>query len=91
MTALGMPAPYLASAAAAINNNRQIVGYVQNTDFSFSAALWRNEMLTILDEQIDPSIGWRIESAIDINDAGQIVGFAYLRGELHLVMLTPVV
>ena len=90
MTALDLPAPYLASTATAINNSRQIVGYVQNADFSFSAALWQNERLTILDKQIDPGLGWRIESAIGINDAGQIVGFAFLQGELHLVLLTPV-
>lgn len=90
MTPLATPAPYVASTAAAINSNGQIVGYVENADFTFSAALWQNERLMILNQQIDPNMGWQIESAININDAGQIVGFAHLRGELHLVMLTPI-
>jgi probable HAF family extracellular repeat protein len=90
MSQLATPAPYLASAANSINNARQIVGYVQNADFSFSAALWQNQTLTILNQQIDPGSGWQVENAMSINDAGQIVGFAHLRGELHLVLLTPV-
>jgi hypothetical protein len=90
MVPLALPAPYVSSTAAAINGNGQIVGYVQKADFSFSAALWRNETLIMLNDQIDPSGGWQIEEAVDINAAGQIVGFGHLRGELHLILLTPI-
>jgi probable HAF family extracellular repeat protein len=91
MTALALPAPYVSSTASAINSHGQIVGYVQKADFTFSAALWRNEALIIFNDQIDPGNGWQIEEAVDINDAGQIVGFGHLRGELHLVLLTPTI
>ncbi len=90
MAALALPAPYVSNIATAINSNGQIIGYVQKADFSFSAALWRNETLMILNDQIEPGSGWQIEEAVDINDAGQIVGFGHLRGELHLVLLTPI-
>jgi probable HAF family extracellular repeat protein len=90
MTQLATPAPYNTSAAAAINSKDQVVGYVEKAGSMFRAALWQHGTLTILNEQIDPSIGWEIEEATGINDAGQIVAFAHLGEKLHLVMLTPV-
>jgi len=44
-----------------------------------------------LDTLIDPSLGWVILEATDINDAGQIVGYAFSNAtqKTHAVRLTP--
>lgn len=45
-----------------------------------------------LDTYIDPSLGWVLLGAHDINDAGQIVGYAFnnFTGRTHAVRLQPV-
>jgi probable HAF family extracellular repeat protein len=73
MTDLGMP------SASAINNLGQVVG---------GSDLWQNGALTDLNTQIDPSSGWAITSATDINDAGQIIGQGTLNGVTHSFLLT---
>ena len=44
-----------------------------------------------LDTLIDPSLGWVLLGANDINDAGQIVGYAFnnFTGQTHAVRLRP--
>jgi probable HAF family extracellular repeat protein len=44
-----------------------------------------------LNQLIDPSLGWTLQVAAGINDAGQIVGHGYRSGGAHVaVLLTPV-
>jgi probable HAF family extracellular repeat protein len=44
-----------------------------------------------LNTLIDPSSGWRLMDAQDINDAGQIVGYGINGNEQgHAFLLTPV-
>jgi probable HAF family extracellular repeat protein len=44
-----------------------------------------------LNTLIDPSLGWVLEAANDVNDAGQIVGYAFnnFAGQTHAVRLQP--
>ena len=44
-----------------------------------------------LDTLVDPSLGWVLLSAFDINDAGQIAGYAFnnFSGQTHAVRLQP--
>jgi probable HAF family extracellular repeat protein len=44
-----------------------------------------------LDSLIDPTLGWVLRAANDINDAGQIVGYALnnFTGQTHAVRLRP--
>jgi probable HAF family extracellular repeat protein len=74
MSDLGMP------SANGINNLGQVVG---------GKYLWANGVLTDLNTLVDPSSGWVITSAADINDAGQIVGQGTLNGQTHYFLMNP--
>jgi probable HAF family extracellular repeat protein len=43
-----------------------------------------------LNTLIDPLAGWELESASDINSAGQITGQGIINGEYHAFLLSPV-
>src|SRR4029079_17082067 len=45
-----------------------------------------------LNTLIDPSLGWVLQAANDINDAGQIVGYGFnnVTGQTHAVRLQPI-
>jgi probable HAF family extracellular repeat protein len=74
LTDLGMP------SASAINDLGEVVG---------GHSLWQSGTLTDLNTLIDPSSGWVITSALDINDNGQIVGQGTLNGVAHSFLLDP--
>ena len=73
---LGMP------NARAINNLGQVIG---------GQYLWQNGVLTDLSTQINPALGWtlNINSTLDTNDAGQIVGQGTLNGQAHYFLMSP--
>jgi probable HAF family extracellular repeat protein len=79
------------NVARGINASGQLVGV---TGQSFSrAVLYTDERgLQDLNTLIDPSLGWVLLTANDINDAGQIVGHAFNNssGRTHAVRLQPV-
>jgi probable HAF family extracellular repeat protein len=72
-----------------INASGQVVG----TRGNFQRALLFTDAggLQDLNTLIDPSLGWVLMSATDINDAGQIVGHAFnnFTGTTHAVRLQP--
>lgn len=80
------------NVAYGINSWGDVVGYGRP-----SAGLKRafvqvaKMMITDLNELIDPSLGWFLPAAYDINDAGQIVGYALnnFTGQTHAVRLQP--
>ena len=49
------------------------------------------EGLRNLNDLIDKSRGWVLQTAFDVNDSGQIVGYGYnnFDGNAHAVLLTP--
>jgi len=79
------------NVARGINASGQVVGATGN---SFSrAVLFTDEGgLQDLNTLIDPSLGWVLLAANDINDAGQIAGYAFnnYTGLTHAVRLQPV-
>lgn len=68
-------------------------GVVVGTKGNFQRALLFTDAggLQDLNTLIDPSLGWVLMSATDINDAGQIVGHAFnnFTGQTHAVRLQP--
>ena len=72
------------SHAYAINDQRQVVGVSGSRAF-----LWRQGTMTDLNTVIPASAGWRLESAWDINNAGEIVGIGTHQGFPRAFLLTP--
>jgi probable HAF family extracellular repeat protein len=65
--------------ANGINNGGMVVGVSDvgdSTGFDYHAFLFANNHMVDLNTLIDPASGWRLVSATDINDAGQILGTA---------------
>jgi probable HAF family extracellular repeat protein len=74
-------APYWhKSIARAINNSGQIVGEAMciASGGAKAAFLWEDGVMYNLNDLIPSGGGWELLSALDINDAGQIVGFGLL-------------
>lgn len=96
MQALEMSDPYYQhSAAYAINNSDQMVGWISQPTGSH-AAIWENGSLSDLNDLVDLPAGSDLEYAWDINDSGQILATAYIYDESRqsmderLLVLTPV-
>lgn len=70
--------------ASAIDDSGKVVGTTGATAF-----IWENGTMTNLNDLIDPDSDWVLESAEDINDSGQIVGYGMLNGERSAFLLTP--
>jgi probable HAF family extracellular repeat protein len=83
-------------AAYGINNLGQVVGSSCGTDMKngmvvYHAFLSSGGAMVDLDSLIDFGLGWRLESATDINDKGQIVGYGLTAdGSMHAFLMTPV-
>jgi probable HAF family extracellular repeat protein len=75
------------SAAMGINDHGYVVGNTRNSPF-----LYRNGQMYDLNDLIDPSSGWYLESAMDINNFGQIaaMGTNDMLGISHALLLNPV-
>jgi len=76
MTSLGGVPGYPNAWPVAINNLRQIVGFVSNVQ-SHHAFLWMSGIMSDLNDLLPENSGWELVYATDINDAGQIVGWGY--------------
>jgi hypothetical protein len=79
-----------ASAANAINNAGDIVGYNSGFSVGVRGALWRDGVRRELTDLLATPGGWMITYAADINDAGWILADAELDGVSHAVLLKPV-
>lgn len=79
---------YPNSYASDINNLGQIVGYAFS---DFRPLLWENGTITDLNTLIDPNSGWKLQSAVAINNKGQIVGSGLLNNQrlVRAFLLTP--
>lgn len=75
-----------------INAAGSVTGYSQMPGSKVEHAfLWTSEAgMVDLNTLIDPSLGWELNIARDINDAGQITGSGRIGGQDHAYLLTPV-
>lgn len=96
MVDIGTLPGYQNSVATAINNSSLVVGYAWlpategepfRRAFLYDA---RDGVLTDLNDLLPEGSAWSLVDALDINDAGQIVGRGLIRGEMHGFLLTPV-
>ena len=95
----GVPLPEVdesQSLARAINDNSWVVGAIQRNHYqgpgdNFIAAPWLDERLYDLNAlTIDLPAGVRLNSAVDVNDAGQIVGDATVGNTRRAFLLDPI-
>jgi probable HAF family extracellular repeat protein len=85
---LPVPAGFTGGRANAINNHGLVVGGCSRNQGPDSAYLHVGGTSVDLNTLIaDPD--WHLESAQDINDAGQIVGYGQYKGDTSGFLLTP--
>lgn len=77
------------SLAFGVNNLAQIVGQY-SAGPNGHAFLYSDGIATDLNDLIDPSSGWSLLVAKDINDQGQIIGQGWFEGQGRPYLLTPV-
>jgi probable HAF family extracellular repeat protein len=77
------------SQALAINTGGTVVGAAYACQLCPPQA-WINGT-TLLNNLIDPALGWNLQVAAGINDSGQIAGYGGHNGLVHAFRLTPVV
>jgi probable HAF family extracellular repeat protein len=74
-----------------INNKRQVVGFsIPGPLGSGRAFLWENGVMTDLNTLILSDSPWYLLEATSINDAGEIVGWGTINGNVHAFLATPV-
>ena len=90
---LGSVSPQHTYALAyAINNAGHIVGFSSPSFFSSSgeqAFIFSAGVMQNLNNLIPANSGWVLTRAVDINDAGQIVGNGFKNGQPRAFLLTP--
>ena len=79
----------LSSAANAVNDAGQVVGSSDTPDGDSHAFLWEEGTMYDLNDTIPAGTGWVLESAEDINEVGEIVGWGTIQGATHGFLLTP--
>jgi probable HAF family extracellular repeat protein len=96
MTDIGTLPGYTTSAPGAMNNAGQVVGMAfaaedpalpVRTPFLYD---YQTGEMIDLNNLIHADSGWQLMDALDINDAGLIVGRGIREGEMHAFLLTPV-
>ena len=76
--------------ARGINNQGAVVGGTAGGSFPSPAFLWTSDDgFRALDDLVDPTLGWTLVRAWDINELGWIVGEGNLAGERHGFVLIP--
>jgi probable HAF family extracellular repeat protein len=79
--------------ANSINNRGTVVGnfaYSVLMNQRFYPFVWRDRTITNLNSLLPPNSGWKLETANDINNNGQIVGTGRFNREIRGVLLTPI-
>lgn len=79
----------VAGYADAVNASGQVVG-TYFTSIGERAFLYEDGVVTDLNDLLPAGSGWELHAALDINDAGQIVGQGTHDGEGRGFLLTPV-
>jgi len=92
------------SYAYAINDINQVVGVadypyrsvcvspqgpVRCVKFAQHGFLFERRVMTDLNDLIEPDLGWDLQWAFDINEAGQIAGYGVRNGKFRAFVMTP--
>jgi hypothetical protein len=73
-----------------INERGEIVGFsVDGTTFNSRALIWQGNVPLDLNTLIPADSGWYLQSALSINDAGEIVGYGVINGNVHAFLAIP--
>ena len=80
MVALGVLGEFPWQRPQAINSSGEVVGYVSD-NHTYRAAFWSGSSVADLNDLLPGGSGWVLSAAMDINDAGQIVGVGERNGE----------
>jgi probable HAF family extracellular repeat protein len=76
--------------ANAINDFGVVVGnWFDASSSRWHACLWDHGTFVDLNTRIDPTLGWELQDATDIDDAGNIIGFGLLNGAQSAYILEP--
>ncbi len=75
--------------AVDINNRGHAVGFA-SPNRRYCAFVYRDGVMTNLNDLLPPGSGWYLEAAQAINDSGQIVGRGWRGGQQRAFLLTPV-
>ena len=79
------------SAGFGVNASGQVIGFSTTPDDAEHAFLYTiDDGMVDLNALIDSSLGWELNVARGINDAGQITGSGIINGSFHGYLLTPV-
>lgn len=90
---LGLPYGYARGIADAINDDGIIVGGMSTSlsGGTYHAFVWRNGEWENLNWLIPQDSGWELQTAVDINNNGQIVGSGVAPGgDIQAFLLNPV-
>ena len=78
------------SVVYGMNEQGDVVGYSTTAENRQHAFLWtESDGMVDLNDLIDPESGWYLQSAVDVNDEGYIVGRGYLNDEGASFLLSP--
>jgi probable HAF family extracellular repeat protein len=73
-----------------INNRGAVVGFsIDGTTFGSRALIWQGKVPMDLNGFIPAGSPWYLQNASSINDAGEIVGWGTINGEVHAFLATP--
>jgi probable HAF family extracellular repeat protein len=80
----------VAPCCRTINDRGEMVGWAINgTTFNSTALVWQGKVPVDLNTLIPKDSGWYLQGALSINDAGEIVGYGLIDGNLHAFRATP--
>src|SRR5262249_54861536 len=77
------------SAATAINEGGQVVGFATDQGAQKRAFRWKGGRMRDLNDLVAGASGWVLEGAVDINRRGQILGQGTRDGARRAFLLTP--
>ncbi len=77
------------SEALAVNSLGQIVGRSDTGDGQSHAYIFDGTQVIDLNTLVQPNSGWVLQSAVDINDGGAIVGYGSLGDQVHAFIAHP--
>jgi len=73
-----------------INDAGQVVGFAIDPSFNMTAFVFQNGTITDMNTLLPQGSPWYLLQASSVNNAGQIIGFGIINGEVHAYLASPV-